>query len=353
MATIRRTLIVIFVCVVCGSCGTGTGADDEAPDDDTVAQDAGDPEDAGDPVEMNLNLPVKTMGGKQFWSDVAIYGGWRIQENVITGHCRLLDKRDVRRAWGSLAQCRQALEDAKERGEAVLSSRKLCVLLHGFLRSKDSFKGLVDGLREAGYEVYAVNYASTRFDIDTFAAQVESLLAGFASDFDEIHVVTHSMGGLVARRALSGERCPERMGRLVMVAPPNQGAVMADLLLDWWPSEHVTGPAGKQLATGVESFAKSAGTPACEFGVLAGARGDGEGWNPLIPGDDDGVVELANTGLEGMADFVVVPALHTVIMNTPESVRQVVFFLEHGRFDHGDGAGGAAEAAPQATEKQE
>lgn len=293
---------------------------------------AADGQEEPEKAKLRLNLPMKTMGGKQFWADVAMYGGWRIQHNVITDHYRLLDGKDWRRAWGTLAQCQGALEQAKQDGKAKLTSKKLCVLLHGYLRSSRSLGKLKEGLEDAGYEVYAVTYPSTQFEIDEFKTQVEGLLRGVSNDFEEIYFVTHSMGGLVTRRVLSSNEYP-KVKRFVMIGTPNQGAVLADLLLDWWPSEYVTGPAGKQLVTGVEGFAKNAGTPTCEFGVIAGGRGDQEGWNPLIPGDDDGVVAVENTKLDGMADFVAVRAMHTVLMNKPETVKQVIHFLEQGTFD--------------------
>lgn len=48
----------------------------------------------------NINFP--TMGGEVFWNNIAKYKGWRIQENTITHHCRILDPDNVRRAWGSM-----------------------------------------------------------------------------------------------------------------------------------------------------------------------------------------------------------------------------------------------------------
>lgn len=46
------------------------------------------------------NINFQTMGGKVFWNDLAEENGWRVQKNSITGHCRILDNNDVRRAWG-------------------------------------------------------------------------------------------------------------------------------------------------------------------------------------------------------------------------------------------------------------
>ena len=47
----------------------------------------------------NINFP--TMGGNIWWRDLARVDGWRIQQNSVTKHCRILDPYDVRRAWGS------------------------------------------------------------------------------------------------------------------------------------------------------------------------------------------------------------------------------------------------------------
>ncbi len=46
------------------------------------------------------NIPVTTMGGKVFWNELAECNGWRLQKNMITHHCRILDPQNVRRAWG-------------------------------------------------------------------------------------------------------------------------------------------------------------------------------------------------------------------------------------------------------------
>lgn len=50
------------------------------------------------PTLPNINFP--TMGGHVFWNDLAEVNGWRVQKNNITGHCRILDNEDIRRAWG-------------------------------------------------------------------------------------------------------------------------------------------------------------------------------------------------------------------------------------------------------------
>ena len=82
------------------------------------------------------------------------------------------------------------------------------------------------------------------------------------------------------------------------------------------------------------------GSPPCEFGVIAGTRS----FHPLQPtsyyssfirpaGSHDGTVEIAETRLAGMADFITVNANHTFIMEHDDTLRQTIAFLERGRFD--------------------
>ena len=59
------------------------------------------------------NLPLRTLGGHVFWNELAECDGWRLQKNMITQHCRILDPDDVRRAWGG--------DDAMERLFAKLN----------------------------------------------------------------------------------------------------------------------------------------------------------------------------------------------------------------------------------------
>ena len=44
------------------------------------------------------NLPIKTAGGKVFWDTFDRRNGWKLQQNRLTGHFRILDPEDVRQA---------------------------------------------------------------------------------------------------------------------------------------------------------------------------------------------------------------------------------------------------------------
>ena len=57
------------------------------------------------------NLPLKTMGGEVFWTNIASCNGWRLQRNTVFGNCRILNPDDIRRAWGSLEAMKKLFED--------------------------------------------------------------------------------------------------------------------------------------------------------------------------------------------------------------------------------------------------
>ena len=55
------------------------------------------------------NIPLPTLGGHVFWTTLAEYNGLKLQTNMITHHARILDKDNVRIAWGSVEAMDRAL----------------------------------------------------------------------------------------------------------------------------------------------------------------------------------------------------------------------------------------------------
>ena len=189
-------------------------------------------------------------------------------------------------------------------------------------------------LGAAGFAVVNWDYTSTRQSILESAQSLYECYDLNARYYPRVHFVTHSLGGIVARCMVKDRPTP-KLGRMVMIAPPNRGAYMASKLADWGIFRIVAGPVIRQLAGGPESLIASLPEPRCEFGVIAGGRGNARGYLPLLPGDDDGVVMVRETHLDGMRDFLLVPAIHTFIMNDERVKQAVAQFLRTGRFRAG------------------
>ncbi len=282
--------------------------------------------------EAPWNLPTPTMGGSQLWRDSHVFAGWRIQENVLTGHFRLLDSEDIRRAWGSYAQCKERLDDLKRIEDIQPSSKHLVLLVHGILRSTGTFTALEKALIGTGFDAVSISYPSRQSTIEEHAEGLARLLDR-QEGTEIVSFVTQSMGGLVVRHLLTRDGEWKRrikIHRIVLIAPPNQGSAIARVLKDIPAYRVIYGEAGQQLTPEEVSRAPAIEHP---FAIIAGGKGDGGGFNPLLPGDDDGTVRLAETRLDGAKDFLVVPEIHALISNHEETIRATINFLKHGRFD--------------------
>jgi len=289
------------------------------------------------------NLPFPTGGGKQFWTDVFVHRAWRIQRNVYTDHHRLLDDRDVRRTWGTYDACRAEFDKIRRESKLPQMSGEAVVTLHGLGRTRGSMGRIGAYLAEQGdYEWINVCYASTRDTIDSHAAALRNVLRNLEG-VETVHFVAHSMGNLVIRRYLAdraeatddGPVGPQ-IGRIVMLAPPNNGSALAVQLRNNPVFRVAFGTSGAQLAREWDDLAARLATPAGDFGVVAGSYAKGVAKNPLLEGGDDLVVSVEETRLAGASDFLVVPVAHTFIMNDPKVHQCTLRFLQQGYFNSED-----------------
>lgn len=180
-----------------------------------------------------------------------------------------------------------------------------------------------------GYRVFALSYPSTRHGLPTLTAMLQPRIAAIArATAGNLHVVGHSMGGLLARSLIVDAR-PERLGRLVMLGPPNRGSEIADRLSPVGLYRRLLGPAALSLGTTTVPVWPD---PEYPVGVIAGTRSiDPIGWL-MLPRPNDGRVSVARTRIPGLQGHLVLPVSHALMMNHPIVIAQTARFLATGAF---------------------
>jgi triacylglycerol lipase len=206
--------------------------------------------------------------------------------------------------------------------------RELVFLVHGMGRTPLSMFLLARRLERAGYRVATYGYWSTAGTVADLGRGLARRVRALAGDAPAIHFAGHSLGNIVVRWMLAHDR-PERVGRAVMLAPPNQGSAVADRMAPWvgWLLPHI-----RELRTAPGTTARTLPLPDdVEVGIIAGE------W--------DGKVLVHETHLDGARDHAVVPCRHTFIMNRADVHRMICTFLRDGRFSREDASASMPNAA--------
>jgi pimeloyl-ACP methyl ester carboxylesterase len=190
-------------------------------------------------------------------------------------------------------------------------------LVHGYLANKYMMAPLARRLRRRGFGTTPWGYWNIRCSLlvhaDRFCRQLQRLDADPA--IGTIHLVTHSMGGIIARAALDRFR-PRKLGRLVMLAPPNHGSFVATRAVNTFGRylRPVT-----ELSTASDSLVNLLPTPeGLDIGVIAAqydALVSEESTHPLVP-----------------HAHITLPTWHTGLLFNRTAADLVADFLATGNF---------------------
>jgi pimeloyl-ACP methyl ester carboxylesterase len=205
-------------------------------------------------------------------------------------------------------------------------SREIVVLVHGVWMRGAELQVLARRLSRAGYTPHMFHYPSLRCS----PAENGRTLALYLKQFGatRVHLVAHSLGGLVVCHALA-HGVPSGLGRVVMLASPLQGSQSAQRLqtlgLGW-----ILGRSRYEgLLGGLPSWPS-----AQALAMIAGTRGFGLG--RLLPGKltrpHDGTIALIETQAPEVSDFLAVPHGHFGMLFARDVARAVARYLDCGRF---------------------
>jgi pimeloyl-ACP methyl ester carboxylesterase len=207
------------------------------------------------------------------------------------------------------------------------------VLIHGALRSRAGMWPTALALRRLGFDARVFGYATRRAGLDQHARELVGFIDRWqgARPWPVLGIVTHSMGGLVARAYLGLEeaRAQSVAQRLVMIAPPNRGAHLAGLMRGWAPFHWIYGHAAAELQP--DRVARLATPPvSTDVLLIAGGRPSGDrGYLGLIPGNNDGLVGIAETRIDDRPELEpeLVPSSHSWLQWRPRVIRRAAAFL--------------------------
>ena len=185
---------------------------------------------------------------------------------------------------------------------------------------------LRDRLKGAGYAPAVFRYPSMHASL----AQVTAALAArLRAAGDTVHVVAHSLGGLVALETLAGEGdLPP--GRAVLLGSPVQGSRAATAIARWSLGPQLLGSLA--IAELARARDRRWHGPR-EIGLIAGSRSAGLGRVfAELPQPNDGTVCLDETDLPGATARLVLDVSHTGMLLSQTVAAATLRFLAHGSF---------------------
>jgi pimeloyl-ACP methyl ester carboxylesterase len=198
------------------------------------------------------------------------------------------------------------------------------LLLHGLLMRRPALLPLALRLRQRGFAPAIFAYSTLWRTPEQAMARLAATLAGYGEQ--PVHVVAHSLGGLIAVETLN--RHPGLPpGRLVCLGSPLAGSAAARGLAARRMAL-VSGRSGGLLRVGLVEL-----PPRREIGMIAGTRPLGLG--QLFGGftePSDGTVAVSETRLPGLADHIAIPCSHSGLIFSSAAAELVGRFLETGRF---------------------
>lgn len=210
------------------------------------------------------------------------------------------------------------------------TKKDIVVLIHGLGRGKSIMVPLQERLEVAGFKTVLIDYRSINRSPVQILAEVSKQIDTIRIDTDQqIHFVGHSLGGLIIRAFLDSHSV-KNLGKAVLIGSPNKGTPFVDHFRDaWWLK--LVGTAASSLGTDEKSFPRSLRPPYYPVGVIAGISTTFNN-DDFIPGEDDGIVPVESTKVEGMKDFILVEVSHSSLPKNELVAQHVIEFLKNGNF---------------------
>jgi pimeloyl-ACP methyl ester carboxylesterase len=204
--------------------------------------------------------------------------------------------------------------------------REAVILVHGIWLMGLVMVPLQRRLAKAGYDARVFAYPSLRATPAENARRLAREIGRLKADV--VHLVGHSLGGLVVLHLLESG-APAKVGRCVLMGTPASGSAVARFLARHPLSRRILGRSVERGLLGEGPH----GVSGHEVGVIAGALPVGVGH--LLGGLDrphDGTVAVAETAVPGCTAATTLAVSHTGLVYSAQVAECTITFLQRGRF---------------------
>jgi len=203
------------------------------------------------------------------------------------------------------------------------------LLVHGLWYGRPGMLRLARRLRKHGWACELFGYSSVFSGPDRNVKRLAERVAGLQDQDDApLHLVGHSLGGLVILKMLADWHTELDGGRVVLLGSPLNGSAVARRMLGNRLLKPWVGRAAKLLDAGLDDLPGDR-----EVAAIAGTSSLGVGrLFADLEKPHDGTVTVAETKVPDLADHLELPVSHTGLVFSRQVDEAVDGFLRSGRF---------------------
>lgn len=208
----------------------------------------------------------------------------------------------------------------------MIDSGARVALVHGLWYGRPGMLPLAGRLKRRGWNCSLFGYSGVGRDPARNIARLRDWLAGL--DAEPLHLVGHSLGGLLILKLLADADASLPTGRVVLLGSPLNGSAVARRMAANPISKPGVGRAAELLDSGIDRVPEGR-----ETGMIAGTAPLGIGrLVARLDAPHDGTVSVSETRAPGLADHLELSVSHTGLVLSPRVADAVARFLRSGRF---------------------
>ena len=188
------------------------------------------------------------------------------------------------------------------------------------------------------YKTHVISYRSLDSSVEGISNYIISEINRLFLSSDYVCLVGHSLGGLIARKVSRSQLITCRIGKIVTLGTPHNGAILATKILDKFSILNLL-PIIEELSYKSKSI-NDLGITSSDIGVIIGNRITTK-WNPLMclgrlildnEMVHDGVVSMKENILKEAKDTTCLHVDHFDMLWSDDVARQSLHFINTGTF---------------------